>query len=317
MWEFLWWFGIFAASLFVLLKASQYFTNSAEKIGLMLGISHFIIGVTIVAIGTSLPELVSSIVAVVNNSSEIVSGNVLGSNIANIFLILGIASIIGGRFKIKTNLFPVDLPIMMISAFFLTLTIWDGVFSFGESILFVVGFIIFMLYTANSGKENGKKKNRETGESAKMPFRVKPVLIMVLSAVFIYLGATYTIKAVIKISEIFDMGTEVIAMSAVAIGTSLPELAVTISAVKKKNFEMVVGNVLGSNIFNTFAVMGIPGLISELKVPGSLISIGLPVMLAASVLFLVVFVDRQVSKWEGWMFLVFYGFFLGKIFNFL
>lgn len=317
MWEFLLWFGIFAASLFVLLKASQYFTNSAEKIGLMLGISHFIIGVTIVAIGTSLPELVSSIVAVVNNSSEIVSGNVLGSNIANIFLILGIASIIGGRFKIKTNLFPVDLPIMMISAFFLTLTIWDGVFSFGESILFVVSFIIFMLYTANSGKENGKKKNRETGESAKMPFRVKPVLIMVLSAVFIYLGATYTIKAVIKISEIFDMGTEVIAMSAVAIGTSLPELAVTISAVKKKNFEMVVGNVLGSNIFNTFAVMGIPGLISELKVPGSLISIGLPVMLAASVLFLVVFVDRQVSKWEGWMFLVFYGFFLGKIFNFL
>lgn len=316
MWEFLLWSGIFAVSLFVLLKASQYFTDSAEKIGLMLGISHFIIGVTIVAIGTSLPELVSSIVAVIDNSSEIVSGNVLGSNIANIFLILGIASIMGGRFKIKTNLLPVDLPIMMTSAFFLAITLWDGAFSFGEAILFVASFIIFILYAANSGKTNGKK-NPDTGESEKMPFRVKPILIMVLSAVFVYLGATYTIEAVIKISEMFHVGTEIIAMSAVAVGTSLPELAVTISAVKKKNPEMVVGNILGSNIFNAFAVMGIPGLIAELKVPGSLISVGIPVMLAASILFLVVIVDKQVSKWEGWMFLVFYGFFLGKIFNLL
>lgn len=316
MWEFLLWFGIFAVSLFVLIRASQYFTDSAENIGLILGISPFIIGVTIVAVGTSLPELVSSIVAVVNNSSEIVSGNVLGSNIANIFLILGIASIMGGRFKIKTNLLPVDLPIMMISAFFLAITILDGVFSFGEAILFVASFIIFILYAAKSGKTIDKKTT-EMEDSERMPLRVRPFLIMILSAVFVYLGATYTIEAVIKISEIFQVGTEVIAMSAVAIGTSLPELAVTISAVKKKNPEMVVGNVLGSNIFNTFAVMGIPGLISELKVPGPLISIGLPVMLAASILFLVVIVDRQVSKWEGWMFLVFYGFFLGKIFNLL
>lgn len=316
MWEFLLWFGIFVVSLFVLLKASQYFTDSAEKIGLMLGISHFIIGVTIVAIGTSLPELVSSIVAVIDDSSEIVSGNVLGSNIANIFLILGIASIMGGRFKIKTNLLPVDLPIMMTSAFFLAITIWDGVFSFGEAILFVASFIIFILYAANSGKTI-EKKTTETGDSEKMPFRVKPILIMILSAVFVYLGATYTIEAVIKISEIFHVGTEVIAMSAVAVGTSLPELAVTISAVKRKNPELVVGNILGSNIFNAFAVMGIPGLIAELIVPGSLISVGIPVMLAASILFLVVIVDRQVSKWEGWMFLVFYGFFLGKIFNLL
>lgn len=316
MWEFLLWFGIFAVSLFVLLKASQYFTDSAEKIGLMLGISQFIMGVTIVAIGTSLPELVSSIVAVIDDSTEIVSGNVLGSNIANIFLILGIASIMGGQFKIKTNLLPVDLPIMMTSAFFLALTIWDGIFSFGEAILFVASFIIFILYAANSGKTIDKKIT-EMEDNEKMPFRVKPILIMILSAVFVYLGATYTIEAVIKISKIFQVGTEVIAMSAVAVGTSLPELAVTISAVKKKNPEMVVGNILGSNIFNAFAVMGIPGLIAELKVPGSLLSVGLPVMLAASILFLVVIVDRQVSKWEGWMFLVFYGFFLGKIFNLL
>jgi cation:H+ antiporter len=314
MLELLLWSGIFVVSLFVLVKAAQYFTIAAEKIGLMLGISHFVIGVTIVAVGTSLPELISSIIAVLEDSSEIVVGNVLGSNIANIFLILGIAAILSKRLKITHNLLPVDLPILMTSAFLLALAIWDGMFTLGEAIIFVVCFIIFLIYTAKDGKANGKKSKEET---EKLPFTIKPFLMILLSGFFVYLGAKYTIESVIRISGLFHVGTEVIAISAVAVGTSLPELAVTISSVKRKNAEMVVGNILGSNVFNTFAVTGIPGLFSDLKVPESLTTFGLPVMLVASILFLVVIVDRQVSKWEGWMFFIFYGFFLGKIFNFL
>lgn len=316
MWELLWWCGIFVVSLSVLIKASQYFTESAEKIGLMFGISSFIIGVTIVGIGTSLPELITSIVAVVGNSSEIVAGNVFGSNIANIFLILGMASILARRLKIRYNVLPIDMPILMTSAFFLALTVWDGIFSFGEAILFVICFLVFILYTISKGADQGKK-NAKDNQPGQLPFQFRPLLIIMASLVFIYFGAQYTIEAVIKISEILQIGTEVIAVSAVAVGTSLPELAVTISAIRKKNAEMVVGNILGSNIFNAFAVMGIPGLIGELKIPDSLLSFGLPVMLIATVLFLVVLVDRQVTKWEGWMFFIFYAFFIGKIFNFL
>ncbi|GAH33655.1 unnamed protein product, partial [marine sediment metagenome] len=123
------WIIVFVVSLFVLIKASDYFTHSAEKIGLFFGIPLFIVGATIVAVGTSLPELISSIFAVLRNSSEIVVGNVVGSNVANIFLVLGIAAIVGRRMKLTYELIHVDLPLLIGSAFLLAVTIWDGIFS--------------------------------------------------------------------------------------------------------------------------------------------------------------------------------------------
>ena len=120
------WIGIFIVSLLVLIKASGYFTDSAERIGIFFGIPAFIVGVTIVSIGTSLPELVSSIFAVLRNSSEIVAGNVIGSNIANIFLVLGITAIIGKKLKITYELSHVDMPFLVGSAFLLMLTVWTA-----------------------------------------------------------------------------------------------------------------------------------------------------------------------------------------------
>ena len=143
----------------------------------------------------------------------------------------------------------------------------------------------------------------------------KPFIILVISGVFVYVGARYTIESIIELSAMLNLGKEVIAVSAVALGTSLPELAVTLSAVKSGNPEMVIGNVLGSNIFNAYAVMGIPGLFSDLIIPKDLIDFGVPALIAVSILFLVSAVDRRVSKWEGWLFLLFYAFFIGKMFH--
>ena len=120
---------VFIISLAVLIKASSKFTGAAEKIGLYLGISPFIVGVTIVSAGTSLPELVSSIVAILSGSSEIVVGNVIGSNITNIFLVLGIVGVVGGKLHIEYELIHVDLPLFVGSSFLLTLMLWDRVFS--------------------------------------------------------------------------------------------------------------------------------------------------------------------------------------------
>ena len=123
-------FGLFAASLFVLLKASDYFVEAAENIGLSLGIPPFIIGVTIVAFGTSLPELASSIQAVMDGASEIVIGNVVGSNIANIALVLGLVGIFGKEIRVKGNIMDIDIPLLVISAFFLWFVVRDqSVFS--------------------------------------------------------------------------------------------------------------------------------------------------------------------------------------------
>ncbi len=311
------WIGVFVVSLLVLIKASDYFTGSAEKIGIFFGLPAFIVGVTIVSIGTSLPELVSSIFAVFKGSSEIVAGNVIGSNIANIFLVLGVAAIIGRKLKISYELSRVDLPLFVGSSFLLAVTVWDGVFTLAEGLLCIAALIVYLLYTINVEKTHEDKeiKKEMKGELRKKRFEWITLVVLVLSGFFIYAGAKYTIDAVIKLSGMLNIGAEIIAVSAVALGTSLPELMVTISAARKGKPEIAVGNVLGSNIFNSFAVMGIPAFFGALIVPSSILMFSLPVMIIATLLFFFVTVEKEVTKWEGWMLIIFYVFFIGKLFG--
>lgn len=306
------WIIVFVGSLSVLIKASGYFTDSAEKIGLFFGLPAFIIGVTIVSIGTSLPELGSSIFAVLRNSSEIVVGNVVGSNIANIFLVLGIAAIVSKKtIKIGYELIHVDLPLLVGSAFLLAVTIWDGFFTLPDALLGITGFIIYLIYTMSVEK----KQKRVKGKLKKRRLELKTLIVLIVSACFIYLGANYTVESVIRLSEILNIGKETIAVSAVALGTSLPELMVTLTAARKGKPEIAVGNVLGSNIFNTFAVMGIPALFGTLIIPNSILTFGLPMMLIATLLYFFITQDREITKWEGYLLILFYIFFIGKLFG--
>lgn len=310
------WSIVLLVSLGILSKSADFFTDSAEKIGVYFGIPPFIVGVTIVAIGTSLPELISSLVAVYSDSGEIVVGNVIGSNIANIFLILGVASLISGLLNIEYDLVSVDLPLFVGSAFLLGLTVWDGKYTVGESLLSVAGYVIYTFYAVNVRKDDeGEDASEE--ETTTKSFPTKEFAILAASSLFIFLGAKYTIDSVVKISEILNIGKEIIAVSAVALGTSLPELIVTINQARKGNPEVAIGNVLGSNIFNSFMVMGIPGLTGRLIIPEDILSSGLLVMLAGTVLFFFVTQDEQVTKWEGLLFFLFYTWFIGNLFNLL
>jgi len=311
------WIGILVASLAVLAKSSDYFTDSAEVIGKYFKLPAFIIGVTIVAIGTSLPELVSSLFAVFNGASEIVVGNVIGSNITNIFLVLGITAIFSKKIKILHELSRVDLPLLVGSAFLFAFAIWDGVFSIFEAILFMAGLIFYLIYTMSTQDKNedvsAEKKIKKDLEKEKLSS--KTWLIFLISSFFIFLGAKYTVDSVIQLSEILNIGTEIIAIGAVALGTSLPELMVSLTAVRKGKAEIAVGNILGSNIFNTFAVMGIPAFFGVLIIPQSILSFGLPLMLAATLLYFFIAQDKEITKWEGWMLIMFYVFFVIKLFN--
>lgn len=309
------WSVIFVAALAVLIKAADYFTESAEKIGIHLGMSPFIVGVTIVAFGTSLPELVSSVISVLSGSSEIVIGNVVGSNIANVFLVLGVAAILGRKIQVAHELIQVDLPLFIGAALYLGLSIWDGVFSLGEGVLGLILLIVYIAYTVDAGKKDKEIKKEMKSEFKHKKLHMKTVGILIVSAFFIYLGGKYTVDAVINLAEIFTVGKEIIALTAVALGTSLPELVVTIKAVKMKKAEIAIGNVLGSNIFNTFAVMGIPSLIGSLVIPASVLTFSLPLMLIASFLYLFMTQDKIITRWEGWLLVIFYAFFLGKTFG--
>jgi cation:H+ antiporter len=188
-----------------------------------------------------------------------------------------------------------------------------AVFSFPEAVLCIIGYIIHLTYTVRCGQIDSEIHPENVGRHP--GYLIKQLLFLLICSGGMFIGAKYTIQSIIEISETFNIGKEIIAVSAVALGTSLPELAVTYSAAKKGDPEVAIGNVLGSNIFNSLIVMGIPGLITELQVPSLLKTEGLPMLLAATLLFFFVTQDKQVTKWEGWLFFVLYAWFIGDIFN--
>jgi len=293
--------SLFVVSLFVLIKASDFFVDAAESIGLSLGISPFIIGVTIVAFGTSLPELAASIVAVLSGSSELVVANAVGSNITNIVLVLGVAAIVSGNIYLKHNIMDTDMPLLIGSAAFLYFVLADQVVTTMEAILFLLALIIFIVNSALGDRD-------ETAD--RKPVQIKQYLILLLAGVFIYFGATYTIVAIKELSILLNVNQEIIGLTAVALGTSLPEVAVSVSAARKGKAEIAVGNILGSNIFNTYCVMGIPALIGNLTIPDGIISFSLPFMIFVTILFAYMIHSKKVSKWEGALLILMYVFFL-------
>lgn len=304
--DFLLYLGLFVVSLTVLLKGSDVFVAAAEKIGLSFGISPFIIGVTIVAFGTSLPELASSIVAVLANESEIVVGNVVGSNITNVALVLGIVAIIGGRVKIIKDIMNTDIPLLLVSAVLMWFVLTDGQVSIIEAIILLLGLVIFLIYSFKSGDENDSIEERIVVDW-------KQYLLMLVGGVLVYFGAEYTIVAISELSAQAGIPPEIIALSLVALGTSLPELVVSIAAARKGNTEMAVGNVLGSNIFNTYAVMSIPRFFGVLVIPADVLSFSLPLMFGITLLFSVMCLSRTISQWEGWMLVLIYIFFIATL----
>jgi cation:H+ antiporter len=278
---------------------------------------HFLVGVTIVSIGTSMPELVASVLAVLRGNSEIVAGNVVGSNVTNLLLVLGLAAIIGGRLRIEYDLVKVDLPFLVGSAFFLALVLWSGGVSRSEGVLSLCGLGLYVWY-ALTGKAPIEREldGRESAIAAE-PRWLRSTLVLIGAAGLIYLGADWTVEAVVRISGLVGIGAEVIAASAVALGTSLPEVAVTVAAARRGRPEVAVGNVLGSNVFNAFAVVGASALVGPLVVPQSILNFGLPVMIIATLLAVFMIMEKEMTKWEGWLSLLFYVYFLGALFNLL
>ncbi len=306
------WGLIFAVSLFFLIKSADYFIEAAEKIGLALGIPSFIIGVTIVALGTSIPELASSIVAVQKGTTEIVVSNVVGSNITNVFLVLGVILLISQGNKVRMEYSRSDAALLIGSAGLLAFCAWDGQFTTIEACACLVGLALYLFSYIR--KYRLDKADDTPEEIADRPsLTVTPFLILAASIAGIYFSAEYNIEAIIKIAEILDIGTEIIALSAVALGTSLPELFVSIAAVRKGQTEMAIGNVLGSNILNVLVVMGIPGLLSTLDIPSVVLSLSIPLFLLATLSLFLVLRFKRMDWWSGVLLLCMYGFFFYQL----
>lgn len=306
------WIFIFIVALAGLIKSSDLFTDYSEKLGKILGVPQFIIGVTIIALGTSLPELMTSVIAAIDGYTSIVSANVLGSNVANILLVLGIAAIFAGPIVVEKDLIKLDIPILLCTSALLVVNLYDGKFTFIEGIIMVACYLIYILYNYNEHKDGLE----EIGDklSPKPKKEPKLLLLIPLSALGVFIGAHFTVEALINISEGLNIAPSVVAVSAVAIGTSLPELMVSISAARRKNYEMVVGNVIGSNIFNATMVMAIPAFIKPLDVTVDMLTVAIPFLLIATGLFAFTSIERKVFNYEGALFGIIYIVFLGQSF---
>lgn len=328
--DLLFWIGVFIVSLAVLIKSANFFTESSEKIGISLKISPFIVGIAIVSIGTSLPELVTSVVAVFKNETEIVAANAIGSNVANILLIVGIVSIVAKKMGVKRSLINLDLPLLACATTIAIFILLDGKVVFIEGVILLLTYAIYSFYVISSGKErkilshsasktdvhkNHHQKTVKKFWSYKPKIEIRVILTLIISAVFICLGANYTVESVIKISEILDIGTALVAMSAISIGTSLPELIVSVGAVMKKKYEIALGNVFGSNIFNILVVIGVPAMFGNLQVDNVTLFVGVPFLIGATILYIFSGISRKIYNWEGMMYLMIYVLFLIKIFG--
>lgn len=297
--------GIFVGSIIGLLWASDRFVESAERIGLSLGISPFIIGVTIVAFGTSLPELATSIAAVLGGESEIVVSNVVGSNITNIALVLGLSAVVVKSIDLESKLWFIDIPFLWASSFLLYFLVADGRFSIFEALICLAGIVLFLTYSL----KDDNKPAAEDRPSASW----KDYAFLIVSAAIVSVSASFAISSITNISNVLNIAPKVIALTAVALGTSLPEVAVSLSAARKGRASIAVGNALGSNVFNTFVVMGIPRFFGDLEIPDDILSTYLPLMIAMTILLGIMSNNRQISRMEGTVLLIFYIWYIGQI----
>lgn len=328
------WIFVFIISLAVLVKSADWFVESSEKIGLALKISPFIIGVTIVAIGTSFPEAVISIMATLRGATEIVVSTALGSAVANILLVVGLSAIVAGKLVVKRSLIDLDAPLLAATTVLFVFIMWDRQIVLAEGILLLLAFLVYLLYAIFHGRE--KKAEKETEKITKtlpsrierrekeagiekIPEKVPPglnfrvFLFLILGMAGLVVGAHYNIESVLKLAEFFKISASLIAITAVAVGSSLPDLVVSIQAAAKKKYEIALGNIFGSNVFLVLIVVGVPALIRPLSIDDLTFNIGLPFLAVATLLFIVSGISRKIHIWEGLMYLLIYALFVGRL----
>ena len=319
--EILLWAAMFVGSLFVLTKGANVFIANAEKVGIWIGLPPFVIGVLIVGVGTSLPELAGAIAAVFQGATEIVTANAIGSNITNILLVIGVLATVGGKLVTTKDLIDIELPLFAIATTLFIGVAFDGSVTIIEAALLFATFVIYLVYLLTHEKNNGEsevvaEKEKEVHkEKRKTTPKFKTLLFLGIGLIGLLIGAHFLIRSVIEVAGLIGVGVGVISLTAIALGTSLPELFVSLQALRSKKIDLAIGNIFGSNAFNILMAVGIPGLLGTLVLDEKTLTIGLPIMAAASFIFLIATVSRNIYRWEGMMFLVFYAFFVLKLFG--
>jgi cation:H+ antiporter len=294
-----------------LIYGANALVDAASSLAARWGVPSIVIGLTIVAFGTSAPELVVNVFAATTGSTDMVLGNVLGSNIFNVLGILGISALIY-PLTVKSNTTWIEIPLSLLAAICVFViasdVVLDGattnLISRSEGIVLLLFFLIFLVYNLMVAKSGGADEEIET----KSYSVGKAILFIILGLAGLVIGGRLIVTSAVSIAEVIGLSERVIGLTVVSIGTSLPELATSVIAVRKKNVDIAIGNVVGSNIFNIFLILGISGTIVPLDInPATFFDI-LVNIVTGLLLFIFVFTGRgrSIERWEGAVFVMGY-----------
>jgi len=275
--------------LVLLIWSADRFVDGASSIARNMGISPLIVGMVIIGLGTSAPEMLVSGVAAMQGSPGLGIGNALGSNITNITLVLGFTSILY-VLPVHSSLLKKELPLVLATAVLAWGLLADGYFSRLDGIILIIALVVIFSWMILSAKRDAKNHDPLIDESIEeLPEKMdntKAIIWTVIGLLLLLVSSKMLVWGASNIASAMGVSKLVIGLTIVAIGTSLPELAATISSARKGETDLAVGNIVGSNLFNTLAVLAIPGLIQPLDVPAGVLNRDMPIMIGLTVLLL-------------------------------
>ncbi len=292
--------GLLVVGFVLLMKGADWFVEGASKIADRFGIPQLVIGLTIVAMGTSLPEAAVSISAALKGSAEITIGNVVGSNILNVLVILGLASVICS-IPVQKSTVKYEIPFtIVVTALLALLGLWDNQISRLEGGILWVFMVVYLLYLLRMAQKGSPK---EQGEEEKKEEKAQPVwkllLMLVAGGSMIVFGSDVTVDAATVLATIFGMSERFIGLTIVAFGTSLPELVTSVTAAMKGKADIAVGNIVGSNIFNILFVVGTTALITPVVYSANFLVDSMVAVVTMGLLFLCVVRGKKLGRAGG------------------
>lgn len=303
---------LFIVGFIILLKGAELLVDGSTSIAKKLKVSNIVIGLTIVSFGTSLPELIINIFASIQGNSDIAIGNVLGSNIANILLILGVSSIIY-PITAKKNTVIKEIPFSLLAVVILGLMGNDyhidghqfSSITRIDGFVLICFFIIFMYYVFGITKSSEDIIEKDDKKIQSIP---KSLLFIVLGVLGLLFGGKWIVDGAVEITEAFKISETFVGLTIIALGTSLPELATSAMAALKKQSDIAIGNAIGSNIFNVFWILGMSAIINPLPFNSNLNFDVAMTMFASLLLFLIMYVGRKrvIDRWEGVLMVIIY-----------
>ncbi|MEM7548890.1 MAG: calcium/sodium antiporter [Bacteroidota bacterium] len=295
--------------LFILILGGDFLVKGASSFALRFNISPMVVGLTIVAFGTSAPELLISISAALSGSPDMTMGNIVGSNICNLGLVLGVTALISPIYVGKTSL-KLDWPMTMGSSLALFFIAQSGSINYVFGISFVLVLVTYVVYLIVKSKSQTEFVVAIDDDipSAPSSSQLKDVTFMAVGCAGLYFGADWFVGGAQHLAALLGVSERIIGITVLALGTSLPELTTAVIASIKKETDLALGNLLGSNIFNVLSILGITSIIKEIQVNPLIVRLDMPWMLGITFIILpFMFTGKHIERWEGIILLLVYG----------